>query len=150
MMAARSTPPADGDPALYREFEHTGDTGIELAAPTRGELFRRAAIALGAMLVGRETVAANQDREVAVEASTDADLMHDLLAELLSLFLIDSFIWRDAIVDEHDKSLRVIVRGEPFDPARHDFRGEIKAVTYHQLSVGQDADGWRARIIFDI
>jgi len=149
-MAARSTSPHDSDTPFYREFEHTGDTGIELTAPSRGELFRRAAIAMGAMLVGRETVVANLERKVTVAAETDADLMHDLLAELLNLFVVDSFIWRDAMVEEWEGTLRVTLRGEPFDPTRHDFRGEIKAVTYHQLSVEQGADGWRARVIFDI
>jgi len=149
-MAARSTSPDNSDTPFYREFEHTGDTGIELTAPSRGELFRRAAIAMGAMLVGRETVVANLERNVTVAAETDADLMHDLLAELLNLFVVDSFIWRDAMVEEWEGTLRVTLRGEPFDPTRHDFRGEIKAVTYHQLSVEQGADGWRARVIFDI
>jgi SHS2 domain-containing protein len=148
-MAARSTSPLRTDTALYREFEHTGDTGIELSAPTRSELFRRAAIALGVLLVDVETVAANQEREITVDAETDADLMHDLLGELLNLFVVDSFIWRDASV-EGEQSLAVTVYGERFDPARHDFRGEIKAVTYHQLSVEQAPDGWHARVIFDI
>jgi len=150
MMAARSTPQNECEAALYREFEHTGDTGIELAAPTRGELFRRAAIAMGSMLVGRETVSAKQERELTVEADTDPDLMHDLLAELLNLFVVESFIWRDATVKEDGRTLRITLRGEQFDSERHDFRGEIKAVTYHQLSVEQAADGWHARIIFDI
>jgi hypothetical protein len=42
------------------------------------------------------------------------------------------------------------LRGEVFDPNRHMPRGEIKAVTYHQLAVEKLADEWRARIIFDV
>ena len=138
------------DAALFREFEHTGDLGIEVIAPSRGELFRRAAIALAALLVERAGVAEIEQREIAVEAEADPDLMHDLLTELLALFTVEGFIWRDASVKEADRSLRVTLRGEHFDPARHAFRGEIKAVTYHQLMVESSPDGWRSRVIFDV
>jgi len=134
----------------FHEFEHTGDLGIEVVATSRGELFRRAAISLASLLVEMNTIAAKEERSVVVEAETDADLMHDLLTELLYLFDPQGFIWRDASVKEEHRSLRVTLRGERFDPARHVFRGEIKAITYHQLMVAQSADGWHARVIFDI
>lgn len=138
------------DAALFREFEHTGDLGIELTAATRGELFRRAAIALAALLVERAGVAEIEQREITVEAETDLDLMHDLLTELLALFTVEGFIWHDASVEETERSLRVTLRGERFDPAGHAFRGEIKAVTYHQLIVESSPGGWRSRVIFDV
>jgi len=149
-MAKKPTTTPTADAALFREFEHTGDIGIELTAPTRGELFRRAVIALAALLVERATVSEIERRRITVEAETDLDLMHDLLTELLALFTVDGFIWRDACVKEVDRSLRVTIRGEPFEPTHHPFRGEIKAVTYHQLLVENSSKGWRSRVIFDI
>jgi SHS2 domain-containing protein len=138
------------DTTLFREFEHTGDLGIELAAPTRAELFRRAAIALASLLVETASITAIEQREVTVEAAVDLDLMHDLLTELLALFTVEGFIWGEASVEEADRTLRVTLRGEPFDPARHVFRGEIKAVTYHQLAVENSPDGWHSRVVFDV
>jgi len=149
-MPTKTTATHTEDATLFREFEHTGDLGIELAAPTRGELFRRAAIALASLLVERASVSAIEEREIRVEAEADLDLMHDLLTELLSLFMVEGFIWHDASVTEADRSLCVTLVGEPFEPTRHEFRGEIKAVTYHQLTVENSPVGWRARIIFDI
>jgi SHS2 domain-containing protein len=46
--------------------------------------------------------------------------------------------------------LAAISRGEPFDPARHPQKVQIKAVTYHALEVARDPGGWRARVLFDI
>jgi len=149
-MSTKTTATHTEDATVFREFEHTGDLGIELAAPTRGELFRRAAIALASLLVERASVSAIEEREIRVEAEADLDLMHDLLTELLSLFMVEGFIWHDASVAEADRSLCVTLVGEPFEPTRHEFRGEIKAVTYHQLTVENSPVGWRARIIFDI
>jgi SHS2 domain-containing protein len=149
-MSTKTTTTGTEDAALFREFEHTGDLGIELAAPTRAELFRRAAIAVGALSVETASVKAVEQRQITVEAEADLDLMHDLLTELLILFAVEGFIWCDACVAEADRSLRVTLRGEPFDAARHEFRGEIKAVTYHELMVENSSEGWRARIIFDV
>jgi SHS2 domain-containing protein len=38
----------------------------------------------------------------------------------------------------------------PFDPATHEILREIKAVTYHQISVTEHMGLWSARIIFDL
>ncbi len=138
------------DTPLYRELEHTGDLGIELTAPTRSELFRRAALALAALLVEPSNVEGAEQRMVEITAADDIDLMHDLLTELLQLFAADDFIWRDVRIEEQGLTLHVTLQGESFDPNRHMSRGEIKAVTYHQLTVENVSNEWHARIIFDV
>lgn len=134
---------------FFTEFEHTGDVGIELAAPSRLELFRRAVIAMARLMVGGEEIRAIESRTVTASADNDVDLMHDLLAAALNVFLVDGFVWADASIDERNGKLSARLLGEPYDPARHEFRGEIKAVTYHQLEVARAGEGWRARVIFD-
>jgi SHS2 domain-containing protein len=148
-MSRQGNQPPDQEEPLFREIEHTGDIGIEVNAPTRGELFRRACIAFASLLVTSE-VERHAKREVTIQADTDSDLMHDLLTELLCLFTIEGFIWSGATVVEHVRSLRVTLEGERFDPSRHSFRGEIKAVTYHELVVEHSSTGWHARVIFDV
>ena len=37
------------------------------------------------------------------------------------------------------RDVMAVLRGEPFDPARHRIKREIKAVTYHQASVTRTA-----------
>ena len=134
---------------LYRELEHTSDLGIEVSAPTRAELFRRASLALAALLVEPSQVESRRQLMFDI-AGDDVELMHDLLTELLQLFAADGFIWCDAAVEEQDRALHVTLRGEPFDTARHTSRSEIKGVTYHQLTVENVSNEWRTRIIFDV
>jgi SHS2 domain-containing protein len=140
----------NGNPQLYREVEHTGDFGIEVTAPTRPELFRRSALALGTLLVEQSSVDSGSCRAFEISASDDVDLMHDLLTELLQLFAADGFIWREATVEEQGRTLYVALKGESFDASRHRPLTEIKAVTYHQMVVEKAAGQWRTRIIFDI
>ncbi len=42
------------------------------------------------------------------------------------------------------------VWGEPVDEARHQLASEVKAVTYHGLTVEPCFQGWRAELILDI
>ncbi|MGH7814145.1 MAG: archease [Candidatus Binataceae bacterium] len=137
-------------PDLYREFEHTGDAGIEVDAVTRAELFAKAILSVARLMVDEEGIEPRERRTIEAGADSDADLMHDILAAALNLFLADGFIWREASVEERGRSIVATLVGEPFGPKRHHLLTEIKAVTYHQLFVGRADGGWRARIIFDI
>lgn len=135
----------------FREIDHTGDAGIELEAPTRPRLYARAAVAMARLMVDEDGVEDRESRIVEASGLDDTEKMHDLLAAALNVFLIDGFIWRDASAVEDGDRVVLTLRGQPFDPIRHKLLGEIKAVTYHQLSVAPTRAGrWRARIIFDI
>jgi len=113
-------------------------------------MFSRALLALSRLMVSPDGIAARESRTIDVAAASDSDLMHDLLADALNLFLCDGFVWRDATVIEDERGLHAVLNGEPFDSSRHQLISELKAVTYHQLSV-ECVDGlWRARIIFDV
>jgi SHS2 domain-containing protein len=138
-------------PPLFREIEHTGDTRIEVDAPTRAQLFAHAALAMARLMVDEKGIEKRERRQVDASGADDAETMHDMLAAALNLFLIDGFIWCDASVAERGERVVLTLEGERLDRKRHELLGEIKAVTYHQLSVAPTADGaWRARIIFDI
>ncbi len=138
------------DDDLYREFDHTGDLGIQLEAPSRAELFARATVALARVMVEPEDVRALERHEIEVRADDDPDLLHDLLAAALNKFLIDGFIWHDATVAVRDSSAVATLLGETFDSRRHRLLTEIKAVTYHRLAVEHEGDKWRATLVFDI
>ncbi|HUO04536.1 MAG TPA: archease [Candidatus Binataceae bacterium] len=135
---------------LYREFEHTGDAGIEIDAGSRAELFEKAILAMARIMVEETGIEARENRKIMATADADADLMHDILSAALNLFLADGFIWKNVKVEEDGRTITATLSGEPFDRKRHQLVTEIKAVTYHQLFVGPSDDGWRARIIFDI
>ena len=51
---------------------------------------------------------------------------------------------------DREWSLEAAVRGEKFDPQRHRVKIEIKTPTYHMFSITQDANGYKATVIFDV
>lgn len=136
---------------LFREIEHTADLGIEIEADTADELFRRAGLALFSLMVGLEGVETREERKEMVQAEGWEDLLHDWLSRLLHNFLQDGFIAAKITIDELDAThIRARLAGEKLDYERHNFETEIKAVTYHQLSVTCENGRWLARVIFDV
>ena len=138
-----------GEQPKYRELEHTGDLAIEVTAATREELFAHSLVAMARLMVEEDGIAAAERREIRGDAGDDADMIRDLLAAALNLFLIDGFIWRAAEVKIQDGAVVAALTGEQYDSQRHQLLEEIKAVTYHRLAVEKFGDTWRATIVFD-
>lgn len=75
-----------------------------------------------------------------------ADLLADWLGEVLFLFEVGHLLPFGFSVTRRDGG----IRGEPFDPARHEPSHEIKAVTRHLLDVRHAGDGWIATVVVDV
>lgn len=135
-----------------RFIEHTADVGIEVDAGNLVDLFLTAASGLFALLrenVEEATTAppVAQARRVSLSAYDISGLMVAWLRELLFIHESTGLALHDAefeVLNETrlDAVLRLI--RAPL-PAR-----EIKAVTWHQLSVRRQDDAWHARVIFDV
>jgi SHS2 domain-containing protein len=135
---------------FIREFEHTGDAGIEVEAPSRADLFACAAIGVARIMVAPDGIEPRETHTITVFGDSDEDLMHEALSNALNLFICDEFIWRDATVEERPESIVLKLTGEQFDRRRHLMLTELKAVTYNQMNVERASGGWKARIVFDV
>jgi SHS2 domain-containing protein len=137
--------------ASVREFAHTADVGFEVEAPTVPALFERAALGLAAAMADLDGVAARERRTVAVQADDRTVLLHDFLHAILLLAQVDGFLISAVEVQEvEETAVRAVVLGEPLDPGRHCLHGEVKAVTWHGLTVEPADAGWRAWVLLDV
>ncbi len=151
-MTASSDPPEPETPPEIapgvRELDHTADLGIVVTAAEPAELFRRAALGM-ARLMREETESERSAKRVVELPSESLDLLLvSWLSELLYLDEVDGFVFEDAaFVELGEGGLRATVAGriEPEAPER-----QLKGVTYHGLRMEPAADGWQARVIFDI
>jgi SHS2 domain-containing protein len=136
----------------YEFFEHTADIGVTVYGATLKELFQNAARAMYAVLGEFELKDRTACREICLRAQSLEDLLHDWLAELL-YELETRRVFYDAITvtELTTMKLTATVAGGEIDMERSRPHEEIKAVTYHQLTVEQNRSGqWQARIIFDV
>ncbi len=141
----------------YELFDHTADLGARVRAATPEGLVAPATEALYAT-IGDLAATAGGDRdmiEIRAEPDAPADrayLLRDYLAELLVRFERDATRFTPAHVAEFsDKRLAVEGMTARLDEFRCAYQREVKAVTYHELSVRQTPEGrWEAAFIVDI
>ena len=135
----------------YKTFDHTADLGVEVYGRDRSQLFSNAGVALFDLISGINAIEARSALPVTVEGSDCEDLMVNWLRELLYLHQVKRYLLTSFVIHELDECLlKATVRGERFDARRHELLREIKAVTYHQLTIDQGEEEWTARIVFDI
>lgn len=135
----------------FRILEHTADIGFEALGATREEVFENAARALFYIIVDPESVESRERVEVRVEGTNPSELVVNWLSELLYLQDAEGWLFRDfEVISLSDNFVEAAARGERFDPARHPIQLLVKAITYHQLVLEKNADGWRAQVYVDI
>jgi SHS2 domain-containing protein len=142
----------------YTFFDHTADIGVEIFGRTKKELFANAVQALFDILIennnyeSKETQGTKEWRKIrTVEGADVEDLLINFLRELLYLFNGTGWVVDHCLVIEcSNKRLVAQLIGEPYNQKKYLIKTEIKAVTYHGLSVVKNTSGWKARVIFDV
>lgn len=136
---------------MIEVLEHTADVGLRVRAGDLNSLFAEAARGVSTLLVDNlEEAQATQKLRVELAADSLEDLFVDWLRELLYLHETRHLVLCHFEVQLKGTSLSAEVGGEPIDPRRHQVSREIKAITYHGLSLVQTERDWVAELIVDI
>ena len=140
----------------FELFEHTADIGIRIRASSLEELLGLAAAALyqciGTVAAGSE---AGSGLELDLRAEGRENLLRDFLAELLFYFESKQLVAKEIELGELTSS-RLSCKAKLFvlDQGRSVFYREVKAVTYHQLSLTETGSPaspcYEANVILDI
>ncbi|MCC6877686.1 MAG: archease [Sandaracinaceae bacterium] len=138
--------------ASHRFFDHTGDSGVDVEAGSREELFAEAAVAFVHLLTDAvDRIEARESVELEVSGMDDEDLLVALGNELLYLFEVEGLlVLRLEDVEIEDGVLCARAIGEHFAEDRHPIARPIKAVTHHGASVRNENSVWKARLIYDL
>ncbi|MGH2785670.1 MAG: archease [Actinomycetota bacterium] len=131
----------------YTILEHTADVGIEATAPDIPTLFSEAVRATAAVVLDADPPEAFDRVSVSAEADDPATLIAEILQEAMWRFESSGWLPVEAELEVSQTTaagtfgvVKDVTVGGP----------AIKAVTYHQLAVERTADGWRARVFFDV
>jgi SHS2 domain-containing protein len=135
----------------FEIIDHTGDVGIRVHGESLSGLFQNAAEAFFAILMERKTIRKRRSQRISLQASGIDELLVAWLNEFLFLFDARGMLFSGFDIESLDEQhLEATVHGEGYDKERHEINTLIKAVTYHQLYVRPEKEGWRAQIIFDL
>ena len=135
----------------YEFINHTADIGIKIWGESLKELFENAAYALFDIIAELNKVKAENFIEVKIEGEKIDELLADWLRDLLYKFNGKGYLLKKFKVERiSEKGLEAEVGGEKLDLARHSLKREVKAVTYHGLTVKRRDKRWEAQVIFDV
>lgn len=136
---------------MFETFDHTADIGLRVSATTREDLFVDAARGLTSLLIENVGDVRPVLTEMIQLVGSEIDyLLFDWLNELLFRFETRQLLCSEFDVRFNEQGLEATVRGETWDRSRHRLAHEVKAITYHGLSVQQTASGWQTELILDI
>ncbi len=135
----------------YRSFPHTADLGLQAWGRSLPELFANAAEGMCGLYFDLPAVQPREVRPISVQGHDREDVLVGWLNELLYQIEVDRFLpCRFTVQELGATHLQAEVAGEVFDPARHRWRSEIKAATYHDLRIERTAGrGWTVRVVLD-
>jgi len=138
-------------PLEYQIIDHTADLGIIVKGPDVKNLFIIAAQAMIDLMVKGDISDRKVIRDIFIEGEDFPDLMVKWLGEILYLFEGENLLVNSIEIKSISPiNLKSKLELTNFDPEKHEILREIKAVTYHQISVNKTNDGWETKVIFDI
>ena len=139
----------------FRIVEHSGDLRIVASGTDLLEAIANASLALLSQIVPPQTVAEVEQMPIKVTGENPSDQAIAFLNELI--FLAYGRRWIPKRVKQLTscnrtgcKELEGVLVGEPVDPARHEFRYDIKAVTYHDFKLEQQGDKTVIEFVCDL
>lgn len=138
-------------PRLYRIIEHTADTGFEVRGATKEQVYEKAAKAFFDIMWHISTRRKSEPENIEVSGIDQEELLVNFLEEFLYLYdakrLVCTGIEVETVTDNNVCAQAWL---QEFDVDSDRELLSVKAVTYHQLFLGQEKGAWRARIFLDI
>jgi SHS2 domain-containing protein len=143
---------------IYEFNPHTADIGIRVKGKTLAGLFQNAGFALFDIMADIKKIKPITREKIEITADDTEELMNFWLSLLLKQYTINNHLLCSfKIKSITGTKLTAVVKGEEYNQSKHSIMKEIKAVTFHGLSVKKIDDavpagrqGWQAEIIFDV
>lgn len=130
----------------------SADFVFEAYGVSINELFANCALACFFAMTDTAGVDPVTSFDVEVKGETIEDLLYNFMAEII--FIKDAekvFLSQfDIDISLNNTILKAVVRGEGIDYNKHTIKTDVKAVTYHDLHVRAEKDGYSARMILDL
>ncbi|HLE35239.1 MAG TPA: archease [Nitrososphaerales archaeon] len=126
----------------YRFLEHMTDAYIEVQGDTLEQAFEFAAKALVDTMVNVNSVAPVEEEQIVAEGHDLESLLYNWLEAVMLKLIVDKKALSDfeVFISKHDDKyqLKATVKGEQFDVEKHQYKIEIKGVTYHMMKIEQN------------
>ncbi len=132
----------------YELIEHTADVMVKCTGNSLEECFENAAYAMFDQVVNAELIEPINEYSVEITGNDNEEKLYAFLSELLFILDCDGVAMCEFKVKIQGDKVSCVAKGENLDVVKHKAKSEIKAVTYHMLTV--DPDVPYLTVIFDV
>lgn len=136
----------------YKLLDHTSEIGFEATGATLGDAFANAGKAVFEIMTDVDRLSTDTDTSFTVESENLEALLFDFVDELIYLSQADGLLLGlfDVTIDETVDGYRLECTGTGQEIQADMRLQEIKAPTYSDIVVEEQADGWRLRMFVDV
>lgn len=138
----------------FKYLEHITDAYIESWGDSLEEAFSYAATATINVMFEIKNVRGTSKTDLQVEGEDYLELLFNWLEKMLLLISIDNQVISsfEIRISKLDTKYRLTGWGmaESIDISKHNYRTEIKGITYHEMEVLQEDGQYKVRFILDL
>ena len=138
----------------FKYLEHITDAYIEAWGDSLEEAFSYAGAAMINVMFEIKNVRGTSKTDFQVEGEDYLELLFNWLEKVLLLISIDNQVISsfEIKISKLDKKYRLTAWGmaEAIDISKHNYRTEIKGITYHEMEVFQEDGQYKVRFILDL
>ena len=133
----------------YELIDHTADVGVKAYGSSVSEAFSNAAKAMFDLMTDESEIDEIGEFTIELDAPDLEQLLVDWLSELLYIHDVDGLVFSRFEISLNKTHLSAKIFGESFNINKHKIGIEIKAVTYHMLTVQENTPVF-VQVLFDI
>lgn len=138
----------------YKLLDHKSDIFIESYGKTMEEAFENAALSLIDTMVKIEKIHLKIEDQIEVTGNDLYNLLYNWLESILIKVTAENKVYSsfgvNILRNKGNFILNAILKGEYLEPSKHRPDVEVKAVTYHLMSIKEKSRGVVLRFLLDI
>jgi len=132
----------------WKYFKHTADIKFQAFGKTKEECYGNAGLAFVKAMVD-EDVKSVKKKKIKVEGNDEVSLLYNFLERLLVLLDSEEFVvGKISKLKIKDKKLECEISGDK--AGNYEFHIDVKAITYSEMFVKQNKEGWVCQVVLDV
>lgn len=143
---------------LVKFFPHPADIEFEVYGKSLKELFANAAKVVFDTITPIKNVKPVISKEIEANGDDLESLLYDFLEQIIILHDSENLVFCDLEIKKLDANetffVKAVLKGEEYNPEKHESGTVIKAVTYHEMKIGKkkinEKEMWFAHVVLDI
>ena len=138
----------DKENTKFKFLDHTADIKFQAFGESLEEAFENSAMALKEVMFGEAKVKDKIKKKFEVEGKDDSALLYRFLEQFLYMLDAENFMFNKVKISIDRNILRATATGD--NATDYKFTNDVKAITYNQMFVKEEAGKVVVQVVLDV